>query len=146
MRKTLSILTLILATISASSYSQCACSATKHGAAISGGTECSGTPQTKDGIKVYYFHMTRRCETCVAVEDVTNKTVSENYKNKIPFQSVNIEKDDKNPLIAKYKISGQTLLIIKGDKVVDLTNTAFLNAMTTPHKLSDKIKKAIETI
>lgn len=97
-------------------------------------------------IKAYYFHATRRCATCQAVESVTQEALKEYYGTEIPFQSINREEDSKNPLLEKYKVSGQTLLIIKGDKVVNLTNEAFLNARTNPAKFKAKLKSTIDSI
>jgi hypothetical protein len=49
-------------------------------------------------------------------------------------------------LIEKYKVGGQTLLIIKGDKVVNITNDAFMNARTNPDKLKAKIKLTVDSM
>jgi hypothetical protein len=106
---------------------------------------CTSTKQTVD-VKAYYFHATRRCATCQAVETVTQEALKENYGEKVPFQSINLDQEKENPLIEKYKISGQTLLIIKGDKVVNLTNDAFMNARTNPDKLKTKIKATIDSM
>lgn len=95
-------------------------------------------------VKVYYFHATRRCETCLAVENVTKKAVEEYYGDKVFFESINRETN--NQLVNKHQISGQTLLIIKGDKVVNLTNDAFLNALSNPDKLKSKIKSTIDSM
>ena len=95
-------------------------------------------------VKAYYFHATRRCATCNAVEDVTKQTLKEYYGDKIAFSSINREEEKGNPLIAKYKISGQTLIIVKGDKVVNLTNEAFMNARTKPENLKAKIKSTVD--
>ncbi|MFH1000224.1 MAG: nitrophenyl compound nitroreductase subunit ArsF family protein, partial [Bacteroidota bacterium] len=95
-------------------------------------------------VKVYYFHATRRCETCLAVENVSIKAVEEYYGDKVFFESINRETD--KLLVNKYQISGQTLLIIKGDKKVDLTNDAFLNALSNPDKLKSKIKSTIDSM
>jgi len=111
------------------------------------GSETARVQQTEvSDVQVVYFHATRRCATCQAVESVTLETLKDVFANKVPFQSINREEDGKNPLIAKYKVSGQTLLIIKGDKVVDLTNDAFLYARIQPEKFKEKLKSTIESI
>ncbi len=99
-----------------------------------------------DKVKVYYFHATHRCVTCEAVESVTKEALKEYYGDKIPFESINREKEKDNPLVKKYKISGQTLLIVKGDKTVDLTSVAFMNARTNPDKLKSRIKTTIDSM
>lgn len=111
---------------------------------------CSATVQQAcfeaSNIEVVYFHATRRCATCNAVEEVTKAFLSETYGEKVSFASINRETDKKNELIKKHKINGQTLLIIKGDKVVNLTNDAFMNARTNPEKLKEKLKETINSI
>ena len=100
--------------------------------------------ETAPAIKAYYFHATQRCATCQAVEAVTTEALKEYYNGKILFQSINREKDKENPLLQKYKVSGTSLLFIKGDEVVNLTNDAFMNALTKPDKLKAKIKATVD--
>ena len=97
-------------------------------------------------VKAYYFHATRRCATCEAVEAVTREALKEYYGDKVAFESINREEEKDNPLIEKYKISGQTLLIVKGNKKVNLTNDAFLNARSKPEKLKSKLKSTIDSM
>lgn len=103
------------------------------------------TQKTSD-VKAYYFHATRRCATCEAVEAVTKEALKEYYGNKVPFESINNDEEKNSALVAKYKISGTSLLIVNGDKMVDLTNDAFLNARTKPEKLKSKIKSTINSM
>lgn len=102
-------------------------------------------------IEVYYFHNTRRCATCEAVESVTKSALKENYaeqmeNGKITFQSLNVEDDANEPLARKLKVSGQTLLFVKDGKRKDLTNDAFMYARTNPEKLTNKIIKTVDTL
>ena len=96
------------------------------------------------GVEVYYFHATNRCVTCEAVETVTKEALKQHYGDLLTLISINREEDKDNPLLKKHQISGQTLLILKGDKAVDLTTFAFMNARTKPEKLKAKIKDTIE--
>lgn len=102
--------------------------------------------QKSSDVKAYYFHATRRCVTCEAVEKVSKQAIKEYYGDKVTFESINREKEKDNPLVAKYKISGTTLLIVNGDKKVDVTNDAFLNALTKPDKLKSKLKSTIDSM
>lgn len=127
-----------------SSQAQCCSNASK--AACCASKAATSKSIENAGVEVIYFHATRRCATCQAVESVTTETLKKVYGTKVPFQSINREEDSNNPLVGKYKISGQTLLIIKGDKVVNLTNDAFLYARTNPEKFQEKLKSAIDTM
>lgn len=104
-----------------------------------------------DKVEVYYFHNERRCATCVAVEDESVKALNELYPEKmksgeITFLSVNIEDDANKGLTEKFEISGQTLLVVKGTRQENLTNTAFMYATTKPEKLKKAIGEAIEKL
>jgi hypothetical protein len=104
-------------------------------------------PATK--IEVYYFHFTRRCMTCQNLENVSKKAVESLYpvqlkKGEISFQSVNLDEKAGEALGTKYKIEGQTLIVISGDKRVDLTDKGFLYANNSPEKLIAEIKKTID--
>ncbi|MCF8373525.1 MAG: nitrophenyl compound nitroreductase subunit ArsF family protein [Bacteroidales bacterium] len=116
------------------------------------GVPCESAKKTsveKGEITVYYFHNTRRCATCQAVESETQKALDKLYaekvKNgKITFLSINIEEEGNEKLIEELEISGQTLLIVGSDKKVNLTTDAFMYAKTKPEKLEAEIKKAID--
>lgn len=97
-------------------------------------------------VAIIYFHSTRRCATCQAVEQVTKQTVDANFKDKVNFKSVNIEAEENKALVEKYKVTGQTLLIIKGAKTINLTNDAFMNARTKPEEFETKLKETIEQL
>ena len=100
---------------------------------------------------VYYFHFSRRCMTCNNVEKVSKEAVEQQFADKvkageISFQSVNLDEKEGEAIGAKYKIEGQTLIVISGDKRVDLTDKGFLYANESPDKLKAEIKKAVENI
>ncbi|WP_423130137.1 nitrophenyl compound nitroreductase subunit ArsF family protein [Gaoshiqia sp. Z1-71] len=143
MKKLTFILFLILVAGIFSANAQC-CDAKV--AELTTGDNCCAGQAGETAVKAYYFHATRRCATCQAVETVTKEALKEYYGDKVSFQSINREEDSKNPLIKKYKISGQTLLIVNGDKVENLTNDAFLNARTNPDKFKAKLKSTIDSM
>ncbi len=144
MKKFIAIFCLIVLFSISTVHAQCCSSVAK---AANCTEEIAMKQNTVDAkAEVIYFHATRRCATCQAVETVTTETLKQAFGVKVSFQSINREEDNKNPLIEKYKISGQTLLIIKGDKVVNLTNEAFLNARTNPDKFKKKLKSTIESM
>lgn len=104
-----------------------------------------------DKIEVYYFHYTRRCITCNAVEDVTKKTLAELYpeqqKNKvITFTSVNLDDDSGIALAKKCKADGQALIVMKKGKRIDLTDKGFMYAKSKPEKLKEELKTTIDAL
>lgn len=102
-------------------------------------------------VEVYYFHYSRRCATCNAVEEVTKKAISDLYaqqfkKGEIIFKSVNLDEETSDALAKKCKAEGQSLLIIGKGKRKDLTDKAFMYARTSPEKLKAEVKKAIDAV
>jgi ABC-type glycerol-3-phosphate transport system substrate-binding protein len=102
--------------------------------------------QKSGEVKAYYFHGNARCATCEAVEKVSKEAIAEYYGNKVTFESINRDEEKNKTLVTKYKVSGTTLLIDNGEKTVDLTNDAFLNARTKPNKLKSKLKSTIDAM
>lgn len=121
--------------------------------AIAVNTSCSSqtekkeesTPSTKvEEVDVYYFHYTRRCATCNAVESVSKEAIKELYGDKVTFSSFNLD-EDKGELKGKeLEVSGQTLLIVAGDQKINITNEGFMHARTNPEQLKQIIKEKID--
>ncbi len=107
-------------------------------------TPCCDKSQEEVQMTAYYFHATRRCATCQAVEKVSKEYIEANYEGIVNFISINREENQNKELVEKYEIAGQTLLIVFGDEVVNLTTDAFMNARSNPEKLEEIIKNTID--
>lgn len=102
-------------------------------------------------IEVYYFHYTRRCITCNAVESVTKEAIAdmypEQYKNgQIVFRSVNLDEKENEAIARKCRVEGQSLLFIADGKRTDLTEKGFMYARNSPEKLKAEIKKTLDAL
>jgi hypothetical protein len=147
-RALLLMLMVLLTTMSYNSFAQCK-TPCKHKT-----SKCDTEKQaqiSKAEVMVYYFHNARRCATCTAVEEITEKAIKDNFaeelkSGKIGFISLNIEEDKNKKLAEKLEVSGQTLIIVKGEKKVNLTNDAFMYVKTKPEKLEAKIKKNLDKL
>jgi hypothetical protein len=125
---------------------------------VTGNYACNANTSTKSGgssvvagknVTVYYFHFTRRCTTCNNVEKVSKEAVETQYAaqvkaGEISFKSVNLDEKNGEAIGVKYKIEGQTLIVISGDKRADLTDKGFMYANDSPEKLKAEIKKAVD--
>jgi len=106
--------------------------------------------QSED-IQVYYFHNTKRCATCNAVEDETLMALELFYKENIEagtieFTSLNLEEEEGESMAQELQVSGQTLLLVKGETKVNLTNDGFMNARTNPSKFHEILKSQIDQL
>ncbi len=104
-----------------------------------------------EDVQVYYFHNTKRCVTCNAVENETKVALEMFYEDKMKagtmdFTSLNLEEDDGKKMAQALHVSGQTLLIVKGDTHVNLTNEGFMNARSNPTKFHEILKTKIDKL
>ena len=107
--------------------------------------------ETSDKVNVYYFHFTRRCVTCITVEEQSKLAVEQLYpvqiKNgQVSFTSLNMDEESSKSTAERLHVSGQALLIVKGDKILDLTSQGFLYARSNPDKLKESIKEAVDKL
>lgn len=97
-------------------------------------------------VEAYYFHFTSRCVTCKAVESEAKTNIESLYGGKVSFQSVNLDEDSSKALAEKLKVEGQSLLIVKGDTKINLTNEGFLYARNNPEKFKAIIKEKVDPL
>jgi hypothetical protein len=126
---------------------------------ILGGISCNAQGSKKleakvvasSQIEVYYFHFTRRCMTCNAVETESKKAVEAMYpklvkSGKITFKAINLDDTSSKAAAEKCRAEGQSLLVIGGGKRIDLTSQGFMYAISNPEKLKAELKKAIDPL
>lgn len=100
-------------------------------------SDTAGDLLSPDVVQVYYFHNTKRCATCNAVEDETRMALDLFYQDElesgnIEFTALNLEEEEGEHMAELLQVSGQTLLLVRGEARVNLTNEGFINARTNP--------------
>jgi hypothetical protein len=113
----------------------------------------STTVSTNAEVIIYYFHGDRRCPSCIAIEDETNKTLELGFKTehesgKISFQDINIDKEENSAIAEKYQVAGSALFIIKKENgkdadISDLTGDGFKFALNKPEMFNEKLTAVI---
>lgn len=100
-------------------------------------------------IRVYYFHATNRCETCLACEHVCFEILEQEFKSEIEkgtifYKAINIDEEQNKALVTQYKIMFSTLLFIdqKGN-ITDLSDKAFENAIEHPDVYKNLIRSEV---
>ena len=123
--------------------------------ATSGSAQTNQKPAptiSKNGdVEVYYFHMTTRCVTCKTVEAEARKNVEMLYADqvksgKISFTALNLEEATGKSMGEKLGVNSQTLLIVKGDQKINITNEGFLYAVSQPQKFAEVMKSKIDPL
>ena len=111
-------------------------------------TETQAKEQVADAsvVNVYYFHGKQRCKTCIAVGDVTEKTIKELYADNphVKFIEVKTDEEQNASLVEKYEVTWNALIIAKGDNNIEITKEAFASALNSPEKLTNLIKTEVD--
>ena len=107
------------------------------------------TTNNSDRIEAYYFHFTARCTTCRTIEAKAKENLETLYPNQvkqglITFQSLNLDEASTKPIADKLGISGQTLILVKGDQKINLTNEGFMYAVVKPDKFKEIINEKVD--
>ncbi len=111
--------------------------------------EVKASDGNSDKIEAYYFHFTARCVTCRTIEAKAKENLEVLYPNQvkqglITFQSVNLEEASSKSLAERLGVSGQTLLLVKGDQKINLTNEGFMYAVGKPEKFKEIINEKVD--
>lgn len=111
--------------------------------------EVKALADNSDKIEAYYFHFTARCVTCKTIEASAKENLEKLYPNQvkqglITFQSVNLDEESSKPLAEKFGVSGQTLLLVKGNQKINLTNEGFLYAVVKPERFKEIINEKVD--
>jgi len=118
---------------------------------------CSGQTNQKQAgtdkeiaaqVGIYYFHFERRCSTCISVEENSKKAVEELYPEQVKsgeyfFKAVNLDEEEGKEIGEKLGVGMQTLLVVHGDKKVDITGEGFMY-VDNYDRLKAEVKKAVD--
>ncbi|MEI6124503.1 MAG: nitrophenyl compound nitroreductase subunit ArsF family protein [Bacteroidota bacterium] len=106
-------------------------------------------------LKVYYFHITNRCNTCRSIEANVRKTLTDYFLNQletgvINLYVINCELPENKELVQKYDAYGATLALTsmsrgKDGNIEDLTSWAFQKAHN-PEVFINELKTRIEEL
>lgn len=99
-------------------------------------------------VEVYYFHFTRRCHTCESVEKTAKLALESLYAEKVKsgeytFKALNLDDESSKALAKKLSVGGQSLLVVAGDKKIDMTDKGFMNSDNLA-KMKEEMKKSVE--
>ena len=103
----------------------------------------------KGKTRVYYFHNTRRCPTCMAIEEETKKVLEEQpfaddmENGNLELKVFNVEEEANKKIVEQMGVTGSALIVVKGDEQIDLTSKGFLYALKQPEKLREALREAL---
>jgi hypothetical protein len=111
------------------------------------------TAALKPKVEVHYFHVTDRCAACIAIEDVTRKTLTTYYKSELAngtiiFSVLNVDDDENKAISEKYQAFGSSLFVTKifngKETTTDLTGDGFKYAKNKEDKFIGILKETLD--
>jgi hypothetical protein len=69
---------------------------------------------------VYYFHATKRCATCMAIENLSKEIVETRYGAQlkagvVQWQSVDVQQPNNRQFIQQYRLVSSSLVLVRVD-------------------------------
>jgi hypothetical protein len=97
--------------------SGCTDTSTHPGSALSAQPSVAGADNsTVERVEVYHFHGKNQCTSCIAVGNLAEKTLNDNFKaelasGRLMFAHVNYDLPENAALATKYNVTGSSLWI-----------------------------------
>jgi thioredoxin-related protein len=142
-------------TIIAISFTSCQQTSTKEKSEQNNPFEEATLAEGEQRVDVYYFHNRMRCPSCIALEEVTYKTLHSFFtekleEGKLVFRIISLDNPRSEELVKKYQAFGPTLVISKRngaqEEIIDLTGEGFRFAMRDEARFIEIVKSAIGDI
>lgn len=101
---------------------------------------------------IYNFHSTRRCISCVAIENTTTQALEKYFKKEVDEGRIkrfiiNVDEKENKKLVERYEVYGTALYLVRSYKgkenTIDLTAEGFKYAKNKPEILLEVLKEKI---
>lgn len=114
----------------------------------SGGEEGTFQPDATN-VQIVLFHLSQRCESCMAVENETIRLLEEEYRDafatgEVKFIPLDYQSENGKEASTLLRAAGQTLFVVKGDSISNLTSPAFMYASTHPEYYREALRTALD--
>lgn len=105
--------------------------------------------QHTDKVQIVMFHLAQRCESCNAVERETRSLIEKEFaadleSGKLCFVPLDFQSESGKKAADLLRATGQTLFIVRGDSISDLTSAAFMFAQTHPERYRNALKAELD--
>ncbi|MBN1324762.1 MAG: hypothetical protein JW974_00900 [Alphaproteobacteria bacterium] len=87
-------------------------------------TDIPQGPQEVTKSTIYYFLGNIRCVSCHKIQEYTTEVFNDNFKDKLDFKIVNIDKPENKHFITDYNLYTKSVILVKvaQDKVTEYKN------------------------
>lgn len=102
-------------------------------------------------IGIYYFRTPLHCETCDAIEklihgELTGKYAEKVKEGKIVFRQYNLDDLGVSDFALKFNVVFKSVIILKDDQKIDLTNDLFLYILPKPEKCKALFEETLDKL
>lgn len=104
-----------------------------------------------DYIQIVLFHLEKRCASCNAVEQETVYVLENNFREasetgEIRMISLDFQDSEGKKAAKILRASGQTLFVVRSDRIFDLTSEAFMFAQTHPERYRSALTETLNKL
>jgi len=80
-------------------------------------TASAQADSASDKVIVYYFHGTRRCPTCLGIQETIAKTIRERFaaetaSGALAFKEINFEEPENKHFVKEYSLGFSTMVVV----------------------------------
>ncbi len=104
----------------------------------------STTNREAGSVEVLYMHGKQRCVTCIAIGTQAAELVKELADDKVVMKTIDFSTPEGEKIADKYEIASSSLIVVKDDKVDNLTTMSFQYAKNNPELFKKNLKKSIQ--
>lgn len=102
-------------------------------------------------IGIYYFRTPLHCETCYAIENMIHDELNGKYaekvkEGKIVFRQYNLDDPGVADFALKFNVVFKSVIILKDDQKIDLTNDLFLYILPKPEKCKALFEETLDKL
>lgn len=119
-----------------------------------GSSFAADTAAPADYVQAYYFHATRRCPTCMKLEQYSSGSIESNFKDQLKngtlrFAAVNFDEPENRHFLQDYNLMYRALVLVryKEGKQVTFKNLEKIWQLVGSEKdFSDYVKTEVESM
>ena len=89
----------------------------------------AAAPGRADKVVVYYFHGTRRCKTCLGIQNTIEQTIKDRFgaetaSGKLVYREIDTDQEPNKPFVQQFQLSFSTMIVaaMKGDTILQWEN------------------------
>lgn len=98
---------------------------------------------------IYYFRTPVRCESCDAIEQIIENELNGKYAEQVEsgelvFRQFNLDDPGVADFALQFDVVFKSLLILKDEQTINLTEEAFLYALPNPEKFRQLVEETLD--